>query len=153
MSRVCLVITYIFDCSGEYKEKKGMMMVVFWSKATRVSGHQLHVCTSQKPFSLRGIHKLKLRWFVIFWTLFCPMTLQCNILFTLIILANMAGSAGQFSHPSGMGGYGSYSGWQIFEMAIIRKEWQYSEGMTIRKEWQIFLPNVSPNRFISFARP
>ena len=46
----------------------------------------------------------------------------------------MAGSAGQFSRPSGMGGY---SGWHIFEMPIILKEWQYSEGMTkIRKEWQ-----------------
>ena len=44
---------------------------------------------------------------------------------------------GQFSHPLGIGGYWSYSGWQIFEMAIILKEWQYSEWMTkIRKEWQ-----------------
>ena len=51
----------------------------------------------------------------------------------------MAGSAGQFSRSSGMGRYWSYSGWQIFEMAIILKEWQYSEGMTtIRKEWQKF---------------
>ena len=83
--RVCLVITYIFDCSGKYKEKKGMMMVVFWSKATRVSGHQLHVCTSQKPFSLRGIHKLKLRWFVIFWSLHCPVQWPSIVLFILII--------------------------------------------------------------------
>ena len=29
---------------------------------------------------------------------------------TLVLLANMAGSAGQFTHPSGMGGYRSYSG-------------------------------------------
>ena len=65
------------------KRKKGMMMVVFWSKATRVSGHQLHVSTSQKPFSLRGIHKLKLRWFVIFWSLHCSVQWPCNILFTL----------------------------------------------------------------------
>ena len=78
-------------------------------------------------------------------------------------LANMAGSAGQLSRPSGMGGYWSYSGWLIFSngnnwegmtifrrndtnpegMTIIRKEWQKSgrndsntEGMTItRKEW------------------
>ena len=53
------------------------------------------------------------------------------------MLANMAGSASQFSHPFGMEGYMSYSGWQIFEMAIILKEWQYSEGMAkIWKEWQ-----------------
>ena len=43
--------------------------------------------------------------------------------FTLKILANMATSGGHFSHPSGMGGYWGYSGWKIFEMAIIRKEW------------------------------
>ena len=49
----------------------------------------------------------------------------------------MAGSASQFSRPLGMGGYWSYTGWQIFEMAIILKEWKYSEGVTkIRREWQ-----------------
>ena len=41
----------------------------------------------------------------------------------------MAGSARQFSRPSGMGGK-----WEL-GMTIIQKEWQ-SEGMTIiRKEW------------------
>ena len=46
------------------------------------------------------------------------------------ILTNMASSGGQFSHP--LGGYTSYSGWQIFEMVMIWKEW----GMTIiLKEW------------------
>ena len=54
----------------------------------------------------------------------------------------MVGSAGQFSRPLGVGGYWSYSGWQIFEMAMILKEWQYSEGMTkIQKEWQKFERN------------
>ena len=54
----------------------------------------------------------------------------------LRLLANMATSGGHFSRPSGMGSFWSYSGWKIFEMAIIRKEWQYSERMTlIWKEW------------------
>ena len=43
----------------------------------------------------------------------------------------MASSADQFSHPLGMGGYRSSSGWQILEMAIIWKEWLYSGGMKI----------------------
>ena len=43
---------------------------------------------------------------------------------TIINSQIYACSAGQFSNPSGMGGYRRYSWWQIFETAIIQKEWQ-----------------------------
>ena len=51
------------------------------------------------------------------------------------ILANMAGSAGHFFHPSGMGGYWSYLGWWIFEMTIIhgwKDIWHYVRKDTFR---------------------
>ena len=53
--------------------------------------------------------------------------IECIVwyLFWLFTLANMAGSAGQFSHTSGKRGYWSYSGWKIFLMATVWKEWQY----------------------------